>query len=199
MILAIDTSSAACSVALFDGSGTCMGSRDELIGRGHSERLVPLIAELLEGRVPASLLVGVGPGSFTGLRVGIAAAHGLSIGWGVEMKGVSSLALIAAITPARVAVAVKGGHGELFAQQFDGLERPGPMFNCPPGEAASRISAPLVIGSGAAELVAERGFGEARDGLPSAARALLLPGPLRSLDPRPIYARPPDARAREAA
>src|SRR5688500_14872173 len=67
MILAIDTSSAACTAALFDASGTCIDSREELIGRGHSERLVPLIAELLEGRTPAKLLVGVGPGSFTGL------------------------------------------------------------------------------------------------------------------------------------
>lgn len=199
MILAIDTSSAACSVALFDGSGTCIGSRDEIIGRGHSERLVPLIAELLQGRVPARLLVGVGPGSFTGLRVGIAAAHGLSIGWGVEMAGVSSLALVAVVTSSPVAVAVRGGHGELFVQQFDGLEAPGSMFNCAPAEAAGRIGTPLVLGSGAADLVAERGFGEARDALPSAARVLLLPAPLRSLDPRPIYARAPDARAREAA
>jgi tRNA threonylcarbamoyl adenosine modification protein YeaZ len=77
MILAIDTSSAACTVALFK-QGECVASHDEVIGRGHSERLVPSIAELLRGRVPDGILVGVGPGSFTGIRVGIAAAHGMA-------------------------------------------------------------------------------------------------------------------------
>ena len=81
MILAFDTSSAACTVALFDGDGACVARRDELIGRGHSERLVPMIAELLDGRTADRILVGVGPGSFTGIRVAIAAAHGLAIGW----------------------------------------------------------------------------------------------------------------------
>jgi tRNA threonylcarbamoyladenosine biosynthesis protein TsaB len=95
MILAIDTSSAACTAALFDGD-RCIASRDEVIGRGHSERLVPLISELLDGRTPDRILVGVGPGSFTGIRVGIAAAHGLAIGWGIDLAGMSSLALLAA-------------------------------------------------------------------------------------------------------
>src|SRR5687768_8493268 len=76
MILAIDTSTAACSAALFDAAGECVGSADERIGRGHAERLVPMIAELLDGRRADRILVGVGPGSFTGIRVGIAAANG---------------------------------------------------------------------------------------------------------------------------
>ena len=65
MLLAFDTSSAACTAALFDGAGTCVGRADELIGRGHSERLVPMIAELLDGRRAEQVLVGVGPGSYT--------------------------------------------------------------------------------------------------------------------------------------
>ena len=81
MILAIDTSTAACTVALFDGTGTCIARQDEVIGRGHSERLVPMIAEVVGSNRPTHILVGVGPGSFTGIRVGIAAAHGLAIGW----------------------------------------------------------------------------------------------------------------------
>jgi tRNA threonylcarbamoyl adenosine modification protein YeaZ len=81
MLLAFDTSSAACTAALFDGDGVCLAQRDELIGRGHSERLVPMIAELMDGRCATKILVGVGPGSFTGIRVAIAAAHGLAIGW----------------------------------------------------------------------------------------------------------------------
>src|SRR5690348_5444171 len=96
MLLAFDTSTAACTAALFDADGECIARKDEMIGRGHAERLVPMIAELLDGRIPESVLVGVGPGSFTGIRVGIAAAHGLAIGWGANLAGMSSLALLAA-------------------------------------------------------------------------------------------------------
>ena len=122
MLLAFDTSSAACTVALFDGDGRCVASADEVIGRGHAERLMPLIAEVMEGRAATHILVGVGPGSFTGIRVAIAAAHGLAIGWDAELAGMNSLALLAASAGAdqSVAAAVLGGHGEIFVQQFDG-------------------------------------------------------------------------------
>lgn len=199
MILAIDTSSAACTAALFDGSGTCIASRDEVIGRGHSERLVPLLAELLAGQVPTSILVGVGPGSFTGIRVGIAAAHGLAIGWGIDVAGMSSLALLAAGVGVPVGVAVQGGHGELFVQQFDDLSCQAPMLNCTPAAAAAVIRSEVVVGSGAIDLVNARGAGHARDALPSAANALRVPESLRSLAPKPLYARAPDARAKNAA
>jgi tRNA threonylcarbamoyl adenosine modification protein YeaZ len=158
-----------------------------------------MIEEMLEGRTASHILVGVGPGSFTGIRVGIAAAHGLGIGWNAEISGMSSLALIAAGAPAPVAVAVRGGHGELFVQQFDSLNSPSPLLNLPPAEAAAVFSADLVIGTGAADLVEARGQGEAREAWPSAANALMLPEELRYLAPKPLYARAPDARAREAA
>src|SRR3954454_10909865 len=119
MLLAFDTSSAACTVALFDDAGTCVARRDELIGRGHAERLVPMIAELMDSGRADRIIVGVGPGSFTGIRVAIAAAHGLAIGWDAELMGMSSLALLAAGAEGEVAAAVAGGHGELFVQQFD--------------------------------------------------------------------------------
>ena len=200
MILAIDTSTAACTAALFDSAGNCIGERQEVIGRGHAERLVPMIAELLDGRIASHIIVGVGPGSFTGIRVGIAAAHGLAIGWGAGLSGMSSLALLAAgaRVPGPVAAAVSGGHGELFVQQFDGpeLSLASPLLNLRPADAAARITAHVVVGSGAPALVEARGSGEARDSWPSAADALSLPAELRSLDPRPLYARPPDARAR---
>lgn len=202
MLLAIDTSTASCTVALFDGAGCCVAERDELIGRGHAERLVPMIGELLDGRRADRILVGVGPGSFTGLRVGIAAAHGLAIGWDAELFGMASLALLAASAQpgAPVAAAMHGGHGELFVQQFDGppLAPATPLLNLAPGEAASRISADRVVGPGAAELVAARGWGEAVDAWPRAADALKLPEALRTLAPRPLYARAPDARPRPA-
>ena len=202
MLLAFDTSSAACTAALFDG-GVCVAQRDELIGRGHSERLVPMIAELLDGRRADCILVGVGPGSFTGIRVAIAAAHGLAIGWNAELHGMSSLALLAAgaANDGAVAAAVVGGHGELFVQQFDAVtaEPTTELRNLVPDEAARFTTASLVIGSGAPRLVDARGSGEAREAWPSAANALKLPQSLRSLPPKPVYARAPDAKVREAA
>lgn len=202
MILAIDTSTAACTAALFDGSGSCIAKRDELIGRGHSERLAPILAELLEGRRAETVLVGVGPGSFTGIRVGIAAAHGLAIGWGASLAGMSSLALIAASAAVDepVAAAMIGGHGELFVQQFESALRPvTELLNLPPAQAAIEISAEIAAGPGAQALVAARGTGRAIDCWPSAGNVLRLPEVLRSLDPAPLYARAPDAKARNAA
>jgi tRNA threonylcarbamoyl adenosine modification protein YeaZ len=200
MLLAFDTSSAACTAALFDGTGACLARADEVIGRGHAERLVPMLDELLAGRRADSILVGVGPGSFTGIRVAIAAAHGLAIGWNAELKGMSSLALLAAGTGGTVTAAVSGGHGELFVQSFDDAGAPtSPLFNLPPAGAAREATAQIVVGSGAAALVAERGWGEARDRRPSAGDAPRLPESQRSLPPRPIYARAPDALPRQAA
>jgi tRNA threonylcarbamoyl adenosine modification protein YeaZ len=203
MLLAFDTSSAACTAALFDASGACIAQADEVIGRGHAERLVPMIAELLAGRRPDRILVGVGPGSFTGIRVAIAAAQGLAIGWGAEILGMSSLALLAAGSRSSgvVAAAVLGGHGELFVQQFDAptMEPASMLINAPPSQAAQQIDARLVVGSGSRLLVEARGWGVSRDAWPSAADALRLAAPQRELAPKPVYARAPDARLPEAA
>ena len=203
MILAIDTSTAACSAALFDSDGTCIARKDEVIGRGHSERLVPMLDEMLGGRRAKTILVGVGPGSFTGIRVGIAAAQGLAIAWNCDLHGMSSLALLAAGAQADrpVAAAVDGGHGELFVQQFQGrLTEPiGDLLNLPPVEAAAAIDAKLVVGPAAQKLVDARGGGEAQERWPSASDAMRLPGELRSLPPKPVYARAPDAKAKAAA
>lgn len=203
MILAIDTSTAACSAALFERAGACIAHRDELIGRGHSERLVPMLDEMLGGRRADRILVGVGPGSFTGIRVGIAAAQGLAIAWDCELHGMSSIALLAAGAQDAepVAAAVEGGHGELFVQQFDGspIRPQSELLNLPPSEAAASVDADLVIGSAAKTLVEARGCGRAVEAWPSAKNALLLPEELRTLAPKPVYARAPDARAKDAA
>ena len=203
MILALDTSTTACTAALLERDGTVVASRDEQIGRGHAERLVPMIEEMLDGHVPSKILVGVGPGSFTGLRVGIAAAHGMAIGWSVPLSGMNSLALLAASAPTgegKVAAALAGGHGELFVQTFDRkkLTATGPVLNLTPEAAARKVDARLVVGSGAEALVEARHDGEALPLLPTASRALALPELLRSLECKPIYARAPDARPKAA-
>lgn len=203
MILAIDTSTANCSVALFADDGALLDARDEVIGRGHAEQLMPMIEALLAGRAPNHILIGCGPGSFTGLRVGLAAAHGMAIGWDVPLAGMSSLALLAAGAPGDgpVAAAMTGGHGELFVQAFDRppLAPAGELLNLSPQDAANAVATPLVAGTGAAPLVAARGTGEAIALYPSTRNALHLPDPFRTLDPRPLYGRAPDARPRQAA
>ena len=198
MQLVIDSATAACSVALIDGDAL-IDERHELVGRGHAERLVPMIAELLGGRRPEAILVDCGPGSFTGVRVGLAAAHGLAIGWRVPLLGFSSLAVIAAAAQGggnEYAVALHGGHGQLFVQTY-GREPLSPrdaLRSMLPQEAAAEIRAETIYGSGAEALVSARGHGLAIDALPRAADARLLPEILRSLEPRPIYGRAPDAK-----
>ena len=197
MLLVIDTAGPACSAALIDGD-TLLDERFELVGRGHAERLLPMIEELLAGRRPAGILVDCGPGSFTGVRVGLAAAHGLAIGWRVPLSGYSSLAAIAAAAAdgRELAVALHGGHGQLFVQSYGGepLTPRDELRSLLPEEAAALVSAPLVYGSGAEALVTLRGYGEAQDALPRAADAALLPLAVRSLPAKPIYGRAPDAR-----
>ena len=198
MILALDTSTPACTAALFAADGTLFARADQIIGRGHAEFLAPMIAEMLCGHTASIIWVGVGPGSFTGLRIGIACAQGLGIGWEIPVFGMDSLALIAAGAPGDgpVAVAVSGGHGEIFVAQYDRpkLKPIGAAANLTPAAAASLIDAPLVVGSGAEALVLARGSGEAIGLLPAAADAQKLPTALRSLSPSPLYARAPDAR-----
>jgi len=197
LLLAIDSATAACSVALLGPEGAVLAERHEIVGRGHAERLVPMIAELLDGRRPDSILVDCGPGSFTGIRVGLAAAHGLAIGWSAPLAGFSSMALLAgAAGESEIAVALTGGHGELFVQSYGGdpLQPLDVLRSLAPAEAAATTGSELVVGSGAEALVAARGHGRFLDTLPRAADVRLLPEPLRSLPPRPIYGRSPDAR-----
>ena len=197
MLLVIDSATAACSAALLDEGGGVIDARHELVGRGHAERLVPMIAELLQGRRPDAILVDCGPGSFTGLRVGLAAAHGLAIGWRVPLSGYSSLALLAAASGADpVAAALPGGHGEIFVQSYGGdpLAPLDALRSLAPEAAAAALSAEMIVGPVAAALIALRGWGRAADALPRAADARHLPDALRTLQPRPIYGRAPDAR-----
>jgi len=197
-ILVIETATAACSVALFDGHHLLV-ARHELVGRGHAERLVPMIGELLveAGLQRADLIqVDCGPGSFTGIRVGLAAARALALAWHVPVAGFSALALIAATAGEDVGVAISGGHGELFVQRF--VREPfapiGALQSLRPEDAATTVSEDLVLGSGAAALVAARGRGRAEEIYPNAADAWMLPPALTGLPPTPVYGRAPDAK-----
>jgi tRNA threonylcarbamoyladenosine biosynthesis protein TsaB len=107
---------------LFDGD-VLVAHDAAVVGRGHAERLMPMIAALPGGGQADRIWVDCGPGSFTGIRVGIAAARGLGFGWGVPVKGFSSLTLIAVEWFATnegnaVTVVIEGGHGEMFIQPF---------------------------------------------------------------------------------
>lgn len=197
--LVIDTATAACSVALFD-EHRLVAAQHDVVGRGHSEQLMPMIAGLPGGGRADRILVDCGPGSFTGVRVGIAAARALGFGWGVPVHGYSSTSLIAAMAASEgadtVAVAIIGGHGEIFVQRFtaDPLAPLDDLASLMPAVAAARISEASVHGSGARLLVDARTWGEACDTLPNAADAMRLPALCASLTPQPIYGRGADAK-----
>ena len=80
MILAIETAGFACSVALLDGP-RLIAEAHEVLRRGHAERLIPMLSCLPDGGRADAIVVGCGPGSFTGVRVGIAAARVLGLAW----------------------------------------------------------------------------------------------------------------------
>lgn len=197
LTLAIETAGLACSVALLEGTDI-IAARDEVVGRGHAERLIPWIAALPGGGRADRIVVGCGPGSFTGVRIGIAAARGLGLGWGVPVLGVNSLMLLAADCPHdEFAVANEGGHGELLVQEFRRTPQLAPLAafaSLDPVAAAAQIRSEIVAGSAAAQLIAARGYGQPHVGAARAAAVGEIGGSWLSAEVRPIYARAPDAR-----
>ena len=103
IILAIDTSMAACSAALLSGadSGSACTVRRALPGRRHAEILMPMVVDVMAQAgigfdALERIAVTVGPGSFSGVRVGVAAARGLALATGASLTGMTSLAVMAA-------------------------------------------------------------------------------------------------------
>jgi tRNA threonylcarbamoyl adenosine modification protein YeaZ len=197
--LAIECATEACSVALFEGD-RLLANDHRVLGRGHAERLVPMISELPDRGKASRILVSLGPGSFTGVRIGLATARALAWAWSAELAGYPTLALLAAMARAEepgadVAVCNTGGHGEWFVQCFDSDGLPGgEVRSLPPEVAAEAVAADLVIGTQAEALVARRGHGKALARHPDARFARALPASLLQADARPIYGRAPDAR-----
>ncbi len=125
MMLVIDTCSVACQVALADETGRIIASLCEELGRGHAERLMPMIDEVLQEHgfeAVTAVTVCSGPGSFTGVRTGLAAARGLALALNCPCFGVSSFEAIAQdLHPwggNNLCVAMDAKRGELWLQSF---------------------------------------------------------------------------------
>ncbi|WP_332770025.1 tRNA (adenosine(37)-N6)-threonylcarbamoyltransferase complex dimerization subunit type 1 TsaB [Phenylobacterium sp.] len=202
MVLALDTCLGACSAAVLDGDRV-LASRVEPMARGHQERLAPLVAELMaEAATSFDQLdrvgVTVGPGSFTGLRVGLAFAKGIGQALAIPVVAVGTLEALAEATPGRVLAVLDAKRGQVYLQAFaDGVPVSAPDV-LPLETAAARVAefAPdVLIGSGAAlfaDMTPSARVVAAEQADPAAvARLAAARSPI---PPRPLYLRAPDAR-----
>ncbi|KWV93363.1 tRNA (adenosine(37)-N6)-threonylcarbamoyltransferase complex dimerization subunit type 1 TsaB [Erythrobacter sp. YT30] len=203
-ILAIETATEACSVALFDGSA-CIAHDHRVLGRGHAEALVPMIAALPDKGRADRILVSLGPGSFTGVRIGIATARALGFAWGAEVLGYPTLSLLAAMAQAEhtegVTVCMNGGHGEWFVQNFgsdDGIV--GDAQSLTPDAVRQMGTHVVIVGNRAKECAAL--FSDkkiALEWLPNAQHTQSLEEANLTHDLSPIYGRAPDAVPQKVA
>jgi tRNA threonylcarbamoyl adenosine modification protein YeaZ len=129
LILAIDTALASVSACIYDTEAQAvLASGRVLLERGHAEALVPLLERLAED-VPGGLeaiarvAVTVGPGSFTGIRVGVSAARAIALACDAEIVGVSTLSAFAApligAGAGRIASVIDARHGNMYFELFD--------------------------------------------------------------------------------
>ena len=216
-MLALDSSMAACSAAVW-ADGRIAARRRERLQRGHAEALVPMVAAALaDAGVAAARLDAIavtrGPGSFTGVRIGLAAARGFALALARPLIGLTTLEVLAAAVDIAavegagsalpVLAAIEARRGQVYAQ----------LFPCGPPAAAMSVEAAAALAGGgpvrlagdAAPRVAAAVGAGARmaegDGRPDAAAALPLALRRAPADspPAPLYLRAPDARPRGAA
>ncbi|MEZ5742674.1 MAG: tRNA (adenosine(37)-N6)-threonylcarbamoyltransferase complex dimerization subunit type 1 TsaB [Sphingomonadaceae bacterium] len=197
--LVIDSATEACSVALYDDDELLAGEH-AMLGRGHAEQLVPMIARLPDRGKAQRIAVARGPGSFTGVRVGLAAARGLALAWGAQLVGYPTLALVAAMARKEVgaqalSVVMTGGHGEWFVESFDATGATSlPLASMKPDDAVEKLADVTIAGSQAEAFFAARGTGNALPLWPDARAFHLLPEFALGEDIAPIYGRGPDAK-----
>jgi tRNA threonylcarbamoyladenosine biosynthesis protein TsaB len=219
-VLAIDTALEACSAAVLDTSGGITASETVVMTRGHAEALMPLIARVMiragiEFGDLDRIAVTTGPGSFTGLRVGISAARGIALAAGKSAIGLSTLAgfaapLIADDDSTQVVAAIDARHDHIYLQVFgvNGRTLVGPRTATVRDAARAAMTAPArIIGSAAKKLAAAWAKGAEppllveQRGAPDidwiarlGAAAAEAHGP-----PKPLYLRTPDAQPQNAA
>jgi tRNA threonylcarbamoyladenosine biosynthesis protein TsaB len=206
IILGLDTALAACSVAV-TRDGEVLAVLSEPMLRGHQERLAPMAQALMAAAgLPFAALdrvgVTVGPGSFTGLRVGLAFAKGLGLALGRPCVGVGTLEALAASEPGPglTAAVVDAKRGQVYLQAFDGGAAVMAPDVLPAATAAARLAelwrgGPLrLVGPGApllAGIAPEAVVIESAAPDPTAVCALAAG---RTAPARPLYLRAPDAK-----
>jgi tRNA threonylcarbamoyladenosine biosynthesis protein TsaB len=206
-VLGIETSTSQAAAALVD-SGRVVASRTHVRPKQSAEQLLPMIAELLaEAGWSRSQIdrigVSVGPGSFTGLRVGIACAQGLAMGLGLPLLGVTSLAAMARAVPEAISglrcAVLDARRGEVFAAAYQAgpraAERLAPLalpISSAQETLLQMLGAPIVwIGSGLSLLGTEPSFSSPETREPSAAAVGQLAEELTPTDNPaiPVYVR----------
>ena len=169
LILAIDTALDACSAAVLDtGTGKLIATESQAMKRGHAEALMPLLARVMrDSGLPFAALdriaVTTGPGSFTGLRVGLSAARGIALAAGKPVVGLTTLSAYAAPLvseggEAPVISAIDARHDQLYFQVVSGNGSslvPPRVATISEALEASRFGAPHLVGN-AANILAER-------------------------------------------